>query len=352
MSSDDSISAGWNALDEEPVAVRVGATTAAPSPSAAPIRTATVPVQPKKIEHPTEQVNPRGMQLSAFAGIAVVLVGIIFYFGIDSLRGSLLGEIASSGVTVNVTKEGHFSPSTVSIAGGSTLTLVNQNTDPQVIKVKTGKDLFATQVLFDKPYVFQVPTDAAGTYTYFSETLPDTEILVITVTAPIETAISSSSASPQPTDTAPSSQIPLPFGGGDFVPEPAASSSAPSVVLQTQQSSSVMNTATTTTTNGTETITLGIAAQGSSSSSPASFMSNAIPTNPYTVSATKDLPAEGISQLEEISKLADTLHGGAPLQQITTHRPRTVTTTGPDVWFVLIPALALMYAAYRKMTYC
>ncbi len=335
MLSNDSISSGWNALDEEPVTVRLR--TAAPS------------TQQNRGEHPaTEQMNPRGMKLSAFAGIAVVLVGIIFYFGVDSLRGSLLGEIASSNITVNITKEGKFSPSTVSISAGSTLTLVNQNSNPQVIKIKTGKNLFATQVLFDQPFVFEVPTDTEGTYTYFSETLPDSETLVITVTTPIKTTTTSSTAPQQGTSNTEANQIPLPFGGGDFVPEPAPSPSAPSVVLQTQNSSAVT---VTTVTHGTETINLGIGEQGSAPSAPPSFTSNAIATNPYTVSATKDQP-EGFSQLEAVLNLIEPLHGGAPLQEIAKRRPRTVTTTGPDVWLALIPAFVLMYAAYRKMTWC
>ena len=160
--------------------------------------------------------NPGAMRLSAFAGIAVVLVIGALYLGINSLRGSL-PDTTGTGATVPITEDGQFTPPNISVTAGGTLTIENKNKDPQVIKAKeSGSELFPVQVLFDKPYSFVIPVDVAGVFTYVSETLPNSQQLTITVTPAMEAAATTiPNTAPAPDSLPipdPQAIIPLPFG--------------------------------------------------------------------------------------------------------------------------------------------
>ncbi len=280
------------------------------------------------------------MRLSAITGVGIVLLGAVFYAGIGNLRGSLTE--GTTGATVTITEDGHFSPETIGVTVGSTLTIENKNRDPQVMKVKTGRELFSSQVIFDTPFVFTIPSDANGTYTYFSETLPDDRLLTITVSAPIEGGANPPPQSEQAPAPADSAQIPLPFGDGPITPAenlPMPNPATPTPIASvTPTTPSIIEEQA----DGSEIISIGSGEQPA----PANFDPSKIPTNPYVVGS--DQHYENSAALEEKK-----LHHGAPLLEMRKHRPKVSASTGPDVWVaLLLPALAGVYVFYRKIIAC
>ncbi len=356
--SDNSVSAGWTNTDDDAAPVRVS------SPEKLPNQEKAEPVAVAATEQAAPQIhqkrpeasvapNPGAMRWSAFTGIAVVVVLGTLYLGIDNLRGSLT-EGSGSSVTVTITEDNHFSPTEVRVTAGGTLTFENKNKDPQVIKVKEGNELFPTQVLFEKPYVFVVPTDTQGIFTYVSETLPDGEQVMITVTPAIEAAAAlegtqeTSSLPPIDTSSLPPiedmNDFPLPFGGAVEV-EPQSAPETPvietSVEVAPQEPPRIEERhAATVHDSNPEDISVG--SEGSSEA--ATFDSGAIPTNPFTVGTAKDRGNRG----SEIARAEKNLHQGAPLLQMRS-RPRANTETGNELWLALIPTLVLMTLAYRRM---
>ena len=301
------IHTGWNSVeDDEPSAVPVRVNV---SPKASDAIAATSnepePYVPKTPE-PTLQTNSRTMRLSAITGMSLVLVGIAFYVGIDNLRSSLT-DGGNAVTTVTITQDGRFDPPAISLATGTELTIENKNENPQVLKVKEGGELFGSQVIFDQPFHFTVPTDISGIFTYFSETLPDDRTLLITVTPAIEAAV------------APAEILLPPAEAPDL-------SIAPTISQE----------------NGTEMISVGSAPP----SKPSTFDQSGIPTNPYTVGSAKDRNGS-----RTIAVTANNLHSGAPLLATTQHLPRSNVATGAaTVWLALLPTLLGMVFVYRKMT--
>lgn len=332
---------GWHSTDDE-VAVPVRSShepkAAAPAPVAGPAHDIGHREEPHVTitANHTPPPNPRAMTLSAVLGVMLAIGGVVSYLGLDSitgglnLTGDLMGGSASEPVMLTITEDGNFRPNSIEIRPGQTVTIENRNADPQVIKSKTGRDLFPVQVIFDEPYSFTIPDDAEGTYVYHSETLPEDRIVTFTVaTASAQTvAVSSSSAT---------NIIPLPFGG-DPIQSGVTSSRASSVSVAVRP---------TEHSGGSATISLG----GSSSSAESTEGGSAvIPTNPYTVTNGQQqevlLPAAAIASSAETQ---ETLHGGAPIRELINHTPKRVTETGPaGVLLFFVPALAGVIFVSRK----
>ncbi len=346
MLPDESIN-GWHSTDDEvPVPVR----TSAPAPKKeVPITQINEsPVQHVAPPHVTlkhavvEAPDPKSMRLAAALGMSIVLGAAAFYFGVGSLRGDLTGT--DSTTTVTITAEGTFSPATLTVHPGDTVTIENKNADPQVLKPKNNRTLFPVQVIFQDPYTFSVAADAVGPYIYISETLPEE----LTLTFNVEAGAVATSSSVASTDS--DFDIPLPFAEQTLpVAKPTASSSSSvAVAIQTSSSSSSssVSSAPAATVHSGETATIDLGGAKSSSSQAAMGGGN-IPTNPYTV---KDGLAKQQQNLIAKQTKQETLHSGAPLLQKKTHTPKRVTETGPEgALLLLIPALLGVTFVYRKI---
>lgn len=337
MPADDSIT-GWHSTDDEvvvPVRQSGMQTVSGQAGPAADIAHGNA--DHIVLHHHGVTVNPASMRLSAFLGVVLVLGAIGFHFGLDNIFGDLTGGSETTDVTVEITTEGMFAPDTITLHPGDKLTLANKNPDPQVIKSKDGREIFPVQVLFETPFEFTVPTDASGTFTYFSETLPDDKTLTITI-EPKQAAAANSS---EPAEAAPL-EIPLPFADGEPVSTTEAStqtsSSAPAIAIQKTEHSG-------------ETAMIRLGGSDVQENQPAQeSFTNQIPVNPYTVTS-------GLEQQNKIdaiiaaAKESQNLHSGAPLQPIVTHKPKSVTNTGPEgALALLIPALAGVAILYRKLS--
>lgn len=336
MSPNDNNTGGWRITpEEEEVPVNAMKSDA---PAVEPEPAEDVPMDlghqaPRNVfiqSRHQESVDPRRMTLSAVMGIVMVLGGVGFYFygNGNILRGDLTG---GSTTTVSITAEGTFSPDSMNVTPGQSITLENKNKDPQVIKSKNGRELFPVQVLFDTPYTFTVPADAMGPYVYFSETLPDDKTITFNVSA---AAASATTTTETPAQTVASDfEIPIPFGDSSDPIIP--------VVQETQEPAPVQPVEHS---NETATISLGGNATPSTPTSP----SAEIPTNPYTVES-------GLAKEKESGTIATTtkenkdLHSGAPLLT-QKPRPKANTATGPaGAFMLLIPALLAMVFAHRKI---
>lgn len=321
--ADISINSGWHATDDEtPVPVRSSA-------QAETEPTITTHEEPQQQSAPLQ--SPRGMSLSAFLGVALVLAALGIYFGIGSLLTGDVG-VGSDETTVTITSDGHFSPESVTIRPGESLKLVNENADPQVIKSSNGRDLFPVQVLFADPFAFTIPADAAGAYVYFSETLPDDRTVTINV---VEAAASSPSAA---VTTPSAAEIPLPFS--DIMPPPVRTAPAPAApvasVEKTEHSSA------------TATISVGGSAPANQNASESSGTAT-VPVNPYTVASgiVKQTRAEAFAAMAA----QESLHSGAPAQKGggIISPPNRMTDTGPAGMLALIlPGLVAVGYVYRK----
>jgi plastocyanin len=332
--SDNPMIDGWHSTDDE-VAVPVRSSAQAPAPqapSAGPAHDISYAARADvHIPHDQTPPNPRAMTMSAVLGVLLAIGGVVSYLGLDSITGSLTGDLtggASSELTITITQEGDFSPNSLDIRPGDTVTIVNENPDPQVIKSKTGQDLFPVQVIFDEPYTFTVPADAAGTYVYHSETLPEDKMVAFTV---VSGALAQVSSSASATDNI----IPLPFGGDPIVSGVQSSSSVSVKVEPTAHSGDAATISLGGSSSGEETVVTG---------------NSEIPTNPYTVA--NGLTQEALLPAAAIASSAaseETLHGGAPIRELIRHTPRSVTATGPaGAMLLLLPALGGVIIAARR----
>ncbi len=320
----DAIHTGWTTTDETPVPVRVGST---PPPAADPLPISPIATQRAKTQGtigPVTTESQMGLWLSALAGMGIVVIISIFAIGMDTLRGSLSGD-ESNTQTVTITPDGHFSPATLSIPQGALLTIENKSTDPQVLKVKEGPELFPVQVLFDTPFAFSVPPTALGTYMYFSETLPDDRTLIITVTKAIET---------QPTALAPDAALfPIPFADSlQPIDTPAKEPASLSVEQEPLKQGD---------TNGDAPVLIELGAN-SEAGEIETLGQNAIAVNPYTVGSEASKKMS-----EDIAGKSAKLHSGAPLLDNPRYHPRSNTSTGPVAWGVCVGAMLLFLAAYK-----
>ncbi|MSR67466.1 hypothetical protein EXS65_01390 [Candidatus Peribacteria bacterium] len=346
------VNAGWTNIDDDAPSVRITTGAAKKEETSAPKIHTSEPAMPlvhKFEKHDAAvQPNPKAMRLSAITGIAVVLIIVTMYLGVDTLRGSLT-ESGGTVTTVTVTAENTFSPATITIAAGTTLTLENKNPNPAVIKSKDTRELFPTQLLFDKPYTFTIPTGVSGTFTYVSETMPPDQTLMIIVTPSVEaTALSSvgtSSTVASPADEVISADdFPLPFGGPM---EPVANPNAaavPEISIAPQATSpATTNILITEESDTTEIISVG-ATSSTQEKAEVSFGGNSVPTNPYTVGNKKAYGNAG----NAIAAAANNLHSGAPLLKMQQYRPRTNTSTGPAAWGIFVFSACVMVMAYRR----
>ena len=307
----DSVHIGWTTIEDgQPIPVR----------SAEP--------EPQHVSQPKAST----MRLSAALGISVVLIGAVFTIGLDTLRGSLT-SVDHRSTTITITADGHFSPTAVTVSPGSTLSIENKNADPQVIKVTSGNELFGAQVIFSTPFNFTVPVGVSGTFTYFSETLPEDRTVTITVAPAMEAG---------------AIDIPIPFDNPQPSPTSSASSlEAPatlSVTPSAQESTASLPSGVAEPSNETAVISLGSA---TGTSSAETLTQGNLPTNPYTVATSGERKQNAAS----IASAEKKLHGGAPLQLMSRIRPRTTASTGPEGWLLLLfPALFALCVVYRKVT--
>lgn len=319
------IKSDWNTIDDvgETVPVSDGLQTSAPVQKAM-----------ENKESAAAKPHPVGMHLSAFTGIAIVVIAATMYVGVDSLRGSLTDTGGTGTTTITMTADNRFSPSAVSVTAGTTLILENKNANPQVLKAKAAPELFPTQVLFEKPVTFVIPAGTQGTFTYVSETMPKEELLTITVRPAMEAAALQNA---EGTADLP----PLPFGGplSEIVSSQATSARSGGESLVT------VVPATGGSSESAEAVpVISVGGSVSHSTAPAVLeKSSDIPENPYTVANAKRSP--------NIATTAEKLHSGAPLLDYPEYRPRTNANTGSEVWFVLIAAFGALTVAYRMRVF-
>lgn len=333
--ADISLTNGWHSTDDDvPVPVRVSTT-----PARAPAQDLQQLVIDSTHEAPVVivsevTVKPTMMRLSAVLGIALVIGTVVAYFGIGGeflkdVVGNLAGDLTGSqNATITITTAGYFSPDAVTLYPGDTVTLLNVNPDPQVIKSKNGRDLFDVQVLFTDPFTFTVPDSAMGPYVYFSETLPEDRTVTITVVPP----------NPQ-TDPVPvsnplqeSTEIPLPFGDG-MAAQPLATS--PSLAVRPEK-----------TEHSGETAAIRVGGQ-EQTQEPAG--SKALPTNPYTVGSPlhSGAPLDNFKCDTKSGKGCKETTKGTKGGVVTP--PKRITETGPAGMLVLlVPALGAMAYVYRR----
>lgn len=328
MVPDDSATS-WHATDDEtPVPVR----SSVPSGTESRHRDPAQDITAGSTEHVVLSQAPAlrsqtSMRLAAFLGIAIVLGIVGMTVGFGTIFGDLTGTDTPS-TTVEITADGVFSPESLTLSPGDTMTLVNKNPDPQVIKSKDERELFGVQVLFATPFSFTVPSDAVGTYTYFSETLPEDRTLTITIAAEVGATDTMS-----PADAPESIDIPLPFG--DDAPVVASAVPADTVPSETVSAAPVVQTE-----HSGDTATISLRGNAAPSDDSEPTFTGQIPTNPYTIGSGK----------QSSTVAAENLHSGAPLQQITQHRPINVTSTGPTgMLLLLMPALLGVVFVYRKL---
>lgn len=337
MMPDGPLFSGWNSTDDEPVraSANIGGDPGIDNISISP----KAKIQVIRQDNPDLAIpSSRSMKLSALTGIGLVLIGAAFYFGVMNLRGQLS---ASNSVNVTITSDGWFDPPKIVVHAGDIITIQNSNKDPQVLKVKEGKELFPVQVIFQTPFTFTVPSGVEGTYTYVSETMPSDRDLTITVETLEASSSSSESTPPSGIASSPDSNpvIPLPFGNGNV--ELASSSSSSAAAVPSTVSTSVGPD------NDTLTIALGTSSR-SSSLSP--LDSSNIPTNPYTVgNPITKTPTPASTEIAKV-KAEENLHSGAPLRELRNHTPENVTSTGPEgTWLMVIPSLFGVMLMFRKM---
>ncbi len=364
----------WHSTDGDPIPVRPSHTD---GPDSATQPHGPVPIQfsdqatgPLRTSYVRIDPPQSSAGLAAVTGISVVLVlGTVFYLGIDNLRTSLLGQSKQ----VTITALGAFDPATINIQRGETLTIVNNNADPQILKAQD-TELFPSQMLFkdqQKPYTFTVPTSAAlQSYVYTSETLPSSEKLTITVTDASGTS-SSAAASLQSSDF-----IPIPSDvqtvrssqastvSNTTPPIDAVDAVNPSTIPPAASSHSTISAGYTTAassqtgpsdqviraSNGSAVTVLQIqgthgAATSLSSSAPSSSSASVyIPVNPYTVGR------QGLNRTSTIVSQAtkSPLHSGAPLNQYT--QSTTTTASGPEIVWTMIATMLLFALVYKQST--
>ncbi len=301
----------WHSTDDE-VVVPINRTSSAHAPASSSI--------PLSTQSPAPSDRMR-MGLSAMIGIVGVLFVLSFFFDITTLlQGSLTPSDRSSSVSshssdtvVTITKDGVFEPSTLAISAGKSLTFINKHPDPQVLKTLSGSSLFPAQVIFTDPVRVTLPSTATGSSSYYSETLPPTSLLQITIVdaAPsrtIESLATSSLSSSSPSIPA----IPIPFA------DDAPSRIQPEVV-QGQLPSSPSVSAPTL-----------LSVQSSPSPQAVVPMNNtALPRNTYTL-ATRSNRLKSTSLASTAKTTPSRLHGGAPL------RPRVIASTGVETWLMCL----------------
>lgn len=331
-------------------------------------------------EAPVRMPNARSMQLAALTGVGIVLIVAAFGFGVLNIRGDLASSDPPPVSDIVMTTEGRFEPTTINVAAGARLLIENKYATAQAIKFKTQRSLFMPQVLFSgESYTALIPSDARGAYVLYAEGLPDTEIVTINVTQPME--LGTDAATPIPFGTSSSSdRTPIPFGEtidnrdtpipfgtsssssrstpipfGDVQPSSSAIASSQSSISSSpaQTNSSSPSASTTAPIDVPNTGALGgggspvfsIPRTEAERSLPV-FTTNALPINPFTV-VQSEKEEKRSALLAKQAKNKQQLHSGAPLAALRSHPPQKTAETGPagiaTIFIIAFVGVAVMY---------
>ncbi len=234
---------------------------------------------------------------------AIVGIFLVLGLGYAALGNpfTLPGQITVSTVPVILSSTGP-SPASLEVAAGTTIEWKNEDTIPHVLTFEgmtfQGKQLETAPIFPGSSLTMLIPVStAAGTYTYNSKTSElSGEIMVLD-----ESAAPSSIASSAMMETVTSvgnedlTEVQMPDGSLEQLP-PAAGMDRP---VETTQTNIVM------------------------------------PVNIHTVSNPNQKPVEP-------------LHSGAPLAQITQHKPLRTTETGPAIWALLASTIASVLFVTRR----
>ena len=343
--------AGWNSTDDTPVPVRSADGRAVRKAPAVAIGGPGKDIEaPLSRLHSTQSVDTKMMRLSALTGIGCVLVIAVLYFGV----GSLKGDVSQSDSTITITTQGTFQPTELSIAPGKELLFINENENPQVIKVKDGRDFIPVQVVFSDPVRVTVPADAAGEYILYSETLADTQQVVIMVGSIENSAAQTSSSSVSSVQSSEEINIPIPSSlsssqsSVNFV-APVATASSSSAMHRAAPSQAVATAvAPETMEHSTDTVVMSFGGSSSSVQSSVAFTDRGIEPNPYVVGNVGALQQKNAILASKGGKTS-TLHSGAPL--IQTQRPIRTTDSGPagTLLALFVIALGVFVGATKNM---
>lgn len=367
MVPDDGTVSGsiWNDTDEQNV-IPVRTSAAAPATAPSNVRNAPTDIDGIAGNHPEQNrdihvqengyqpVDSRRMGVAAILGVTIVLLSVGLYAGIGSIRGDISGGM----LTVSITQAGLFDPPSIDVKAGQVITITNANQNPQVLKSSDpDRLLFPVQVLFPAtPFIFTIPVSAGGSYIYVSETLPADRTLTINVSpaTPIpfgEGAISSQQSSMTGEIPIPFGQtssvrleIPIPFGRSTSSYSSSVPSSSSSSVHSSSSSSS-SSSVTVSVGGGRQTWGGNVCAGGtcyvSGGYAPPNYIAPApLPINPYTVGS--NLTPQTITTPQGTVKTVTTdgSHTGAQVQELSKHRPKAVSDTGPaNILLLIIPAL-------------
>lgn len=331
--STEPLSDGWRSTDEVSVPVRSVSEQTKVKPR---MPTKSTPALSPSLPSLRAEPEERHMQFSALLGVVIVLILTALYLGLgtDLFRGELLDEF---GHVITITADGNFSPSSLTAMAGETISIENKNPDPQVLKSRNNRDLFAVQVLFEKPFTFTIPNDAIGPYVYGSETLPEDQTFTITV-------LQGNTVTASTVDESESFDIPLPFGDGPVRRSPERTTRFSSSSIASSISDAEVSIEQKRNLPGTAHINLGTSGL---SSSTAYGARPTIEENPFTVALGKE--KQSLLERKSVFQNQKSLHGGAPLQSIK--KPRQVTETGPrGMLLLLVPAfLGVLFMAQRKV---
>lgn len=286
-----------------------------------------VPVTEK--HHAEEPVHtPQNVEISrrpaAIVGMLIVIgIGATFFGGLDQLRGQIAG--GGNQAVVRITGAG-FTPSTLQVEHGQTITFVNDTATPHIVESETlcsdtGYCLMTKSLFEGESDNFTITPDMAqGSYRFSSavDPLVTGEIVIVTnvpsnfadITSVFSEELLRQSASSSPLDSF-----------GDFGFNPADFAPTNTQVPRTTAS--------------------------------------AIPTNPYTVDSTRVHPfdSEGnpipeafgddpstIRQLAENTATATTTD---TRNILSTRGPTSQPSTGAEIWFVLAGSIAGIWYASK-----
>lgn len=282
----------WQATDDEqPVRVSVDSLSGPGNADARPMTVRTASRKP-----------------AAIVGILAVLgVGYVALGGTLSLPG----QVADGGsVSVHLTAKG-ADPASLTIAPGTTVEWVNDDAIPHVLsfgKLKVdGKPLETPPIFPGSTSRMLVPTNVkADTYSYNSKTSTLSGKIVVLLAAAASEASSSAPQADSNTSLVPLENIPsVPAQQENAQPSPVAADTVmrqpgtPDSTAEPRQAQVVL------------------------------------PVNFHTVGNPNQGPVEP-------------LHSGAPLAQITQHRPSKTTDSGPALWVLVAITTGTLLVATRR----
>lgn len=328
------LDSSWHSTDEDPVPIHVQEKESTSHPSHS--NQSFLPQSSERYSVRVVPHNNPSVTLSAIVGVGIfLLLGAVFYIGLDNLRGEL-GSATTVAITIR--PDGTFDPPTVDVMPGNELVITSEHESPQVLKstqasLGVSPALFTTPlVLFrSEPYKTDVAAETAGnTYTFTSSTLPDSSTLTIHVnggasaTQQAQTLQSSDSSSLDP--------IPIP----DSMDERIVSSPVGvSVNASASREVSAPETVASQATEDGDSVTFEIKSETSSQKLEQPAMNRStLPTNPYTVGNAANRVTQSVRNVLQTKKPSPT-HAAAPAY------PPSQPETGPEMWVSVIAALVL-----------